>query len=32
VLTQSFFGAPAKAMMLQAGFSCFIGSTDPRCG
>lgn len=32
VLTQSFFGAPAAAMMLQgAGISCVIGSTGGNC-
>ena len=32
VLTQSFFGAPAAAMMLQGvGISCTIGP-NPACG
>jgi hypothetical protein len=32
VLTQSFFGAPAAAMMLQGtGISCVIGSTGGKC-
>jgi len=32
VLTQSFFGAPAKAMILAgSGISCVIGSTPPTC-
>jgi hypothetical protein len=33
VLTQSFFGAPAQAMMLQGtGISCAVGSGGVGCG
>ncbi|MEP7067104.1 MAG: hypothetical protein ABI889_13800 [Gemmatimonadota bacterium] len=32
VLTQSFFGAPTPAMLLQGvGISCVVGSGGPSC-
>jgi hypothetical protein len=31
VLTQSFFGAPMPAMLLQAGISCGVGGGGVNC-